>query len=405
MKILFLSPYLPSETSGHAGAQLIFRNMVTLSKTNDIELLSFINKEELNQVKTLERIGIRVKSILYNRNRRNIVGKVQSIASNAIPAMKSLIGKDIFFISKYNKLSMKNLLMRELDNFNPKIIQFEYNVMYHYANLIPNQPKVLVLHDVTTKMMERSYKNSKGIIKKTAKYYQLKNSERLEQKWIRKFEHLITLTVGDKQFLLSKWKDLPSIEVIPPQVPIPELNIIKDKNQICYIGSFNREPNIIALKILLDNIFPEIKKTNSNIKLKIAGKYLPISLKKKIGRMKNVHYYGFVENIDSFLAESILCLAPIFIGSGLKMKNTHALACGTAVLTTSVGAEGIPFSPREGLWVENSISKMIDRCLNLLREPKKLIKAGVRGRKAVSLFFSEEIVTKKFLKLYDRLLK
>ena len=55
-----------------------------------------------------------------------------------------------------------------------------------------------------------------------------------------------------------------------------------------------------------------------------------------------------MKNIDSFINQSSLFIAPIQIGSGLKMKITHALSCGTAVLTTPVGAEGISITDEEG---------------------------------------------------------
>ena len=46
MKVLFITPYLPSETSGHAGAQLIFRNVMALAKNHDVTIASFVDKNE-----------------------------------------------------------------------------------------------------------------------------------------------------------------------------------------------------------------------------------------------------------------------------------------------------------------------------------------------------------------------
>ena len=55
MKILFLSPYLPSENSGHAGAQLIFRNIISLSRKYNITLVCFVNNNEQDEIHKLEK--------------------------------------------------------------------------------------------------------------------------------------------------------------------------------------------------------------------------------------------------------------------------------------------------------------------------------------------------------------
>ena len=124
----------------------------------------------------------------------------------------------------------------------------------------------------------------------------------------------------------------------------------KDARSICFLGSFNREPNIKAVEVLIDQIYPNL---NSDIILNIAGKGLPKSLQSKIDQLDRIQYLEFVEDIDTFLSSQLLMVAPIEIGAGLKMKIPHALSCGTAVLTTVVGAEGIPVSEMEGMFVSN----------------------------------------------------
>ena len=74
MNILFISPYLPSETSGHAGAQLIFRNIVSLAKNHQITLAAFIDSGENDMIKPLINYGINVHTIFYPRNQKSFGG-------------------------------------------------------------------------------------------------------------------------------------------------------------------------------------------------------------------------------------------------------------------------------------------------------------------------------------------
>ena len=72
MKILFITPYLPSETSGHAGAQLIFRNIISLAKIHEITLASFIDSDESSMITDLLNQGIDAYTIHYPRNQKYV---------------------------------------------------------------------------------------------------------------------------------------------------------------------------------------------------------------------------------------------------------------------------------------------------------------------------------------------
>ena len=85
MNILFITPYFPSENSGHAGAQLIYRNIVSLAKKHNIILASFIDSSEHDEIGLLKQKGIGVNTILYPRNQKSIKNKVSSGLRNVCP--------------------------------------------------------------------------------------------------------------------------------------------------------------------------------------------------------------------------------------------------------------------------------------------------------------------------------
>ncbi|MFQ6605863.1 MAG: glycosyltransferase, partial [Fidelibacterota bacterium] len=137
----------------------------------------------------------------------------------------------------------------------------------------------------------------------------------------------------------------------------------------------------------------------------ITGRYLTNHLKRRIDITNGIEYAGFVKNIDQLVAESILCLAPIMSGAGLKMKLTQALQCGTPVITTPVGAEGIPLSEDDGLFVEQDIPAMVERTLALLQAPETLITLGQKARQRVGEVFDSDGILEKLNNLYHQALK
>ena len=104
MNILFITPYLPSEKGGHAGAQLIYRNVIALSKTHNITVVSFEdNNEKMQNITSTVSIDslLRINTMLsnykvgsYNKDRTqidfignnsfidNISGRVNQVRSN-----------------------------------------------------------------------------------------------------------------------------------------------------------------------------------------------------------------------------------------------------------------------------------------------------------------------------------
>jgi len=392
MKILFITPYLPSETSGHAGAQLISRNISMLAKNHEITLASFIDSDESSMTTDLISKGIDVHTILYPRNQKSIIGKMSSGIRNSVAMFNYLKGTEPFFFAKYKRKNMENLISTLVNENRFDLVQVEYNVMHHYKKQIKNIPSVIVFHDISTKVHERGMINGDSTHKKSFEI-----AKRLEPEIGNKFDTVITLTEEDKLYLANLGCET-KIHVIPPQINVPNIDkIAKTPNSICFVGSYNREPNIQAVEILINEVFPKI---SCSVSLNIVGKGLGRKIIQTIHNLEGVNYLGFVDDIDSFIASQMLMVAPIHMGAGLKMKITHSLACGTPVLTTPIGAEGINIGSENGLWIEESIEALSEKCLELMKNGQELEKAGLRGKEAVNRLFSPPRVTTKLNALY-----
>ena len=392
MKILFITPYLPSETSGHAGAQLISRNISMLAKTHEITLASFIGSDESSMTTDLISKGIDVHTILYPRNQKSMIGKISSGIRNSVAMFNYLKGKEPFFFAKYKRKNMENLISTLVNENRFDLVQVEYNVMHHYKKQIKNIPSVIVFHDISTKVHERGIINGDSTHKKSFEI-----AKRLEPEIGDKFDTVITLTEEDKLYLANLGCET-KIHVIPPQINVPNIDkIAKTPNSICFVGSYNREPNIQAVEILINEVFPKI---SCSVSLNIVGKGLGRKIIQTIHNLEGVNYLGFVDDIDSFIASQMLMVAPINMGAGLKMKITHSLACGTPVLTTPIGAEGINIGSENGLWIEESLEALSKKCLELMKNGQELEKAGLRGKEAVNRLFSPQRVKEKLKVLY-----
>ncbi len=398
MKILSICPYLPSENTGHAGAQLIYRNLSFLSKYHSITIACFVNNDERKYQDNLDKLGMSVYTVSFERNESSIFQYLSF--HKIIIAIKSFFSLQPFFLSKYKNKEMVQLVQSigKANTFD--IVHIEYNIMHHYAKLFPNTPIVLTEHDVTTHFKERLYLESSSRLTKTLRYLDYLNWNRLEPRIIRKFNVVTCLTNIDKNYA-EKWARIPPIRVVPPAISVKgNLPQNKHKALMTFVGSFNRIPNIQVIEEFINGLFPYFAQHDIQTTIRIAGKHLSDDLQKKLEKFPNVEYAGFVNDIDTFIAESILFIAPIKTGAGFKMKTTHALACGTPVLTTSVGAEGINITSDEGLFVEDNMIQFAKTCEKLIKQPKYLMEIGKIGQNRVRDQYSIESVGKQWDKVY-----
>ena len=396
MNILFITPYLPSENSGHAGAQLIYRNVVGLSEYNKITIASFIDINEENSLDNLTSYGIDVFTINYPRNQKSIFGKINSVFRNIKPLFSYIKGEEPFFIAKYDKKAMSELILKLLNSNSFDLIQVEYNVMHHYAHLFVNIKSLIIFHDISTKMYE-----SGSLIGKKSNKRSFRLAKKIESNIANKFDGVVTLTKEDKSYLIKLGCNK-KIHIIPPQIKHVEKTLPnKISNSICFVGSFNREPNINSVEIIIDLIFPYI---NKEITLSIVGKDMPTKLASRIKSLDRINYLGFIDDIDSFISSQMLMVAPISIGSGLKMKIPHALSCGTPVITTIIGGEGLEINKEDGI-IKSEINNFATEINKLMLNQSKLISLGEKGRDKVNSYFSKEVVVEKFQTLYKSIIK
>jgi glycosyltransferase involved in cell wall biosynthesis len=406
MKILSISPYMPSEFLGHAGAQTIYRNLISLSEEHEIQVLCFIDPKEKRLLQPLLAKGIKVEYLFKNSfsNKRGI-GYIMVYYRHLITLLRVMFKLEPFFVAKYYDHQMIKRVQSVIDEFDPDIIHIEYNVMNHYNLCSQSKPCVLTEHDISTKLFDRIYKNDSIWYLKVKDWIQYKIWAHYEPRILKRFDAIITVTEEDRSYA-SKWKNLPPIHVIPPPISVKkDVAIRKIPFSLCFVGLLSRRPNHQVVELLINKIFPKLKAALPDITLRIAGKNMSPELIVLCENTEGIIYDGFVNEIDEYISSSSLFIAPIFIGAGLKMKITHSLACGTPVLTTPVGAEGIPFTEKDGLWVEDDIPSIIKKCIELFRQPEQLEKLSQHAKEKVQELFSQEVITSKLTTLYKRIIK
>ena len=154
---------------------------------------------------------------------------------------------------------------------------------------------------------------------------------------------------------------LSNIHPVYDQIAGPE-----NRRHICYVGNFNADQNVDAVRYFIDIILPLIHRENPDVEFHVIGNASEQYIDEFSG--DGVKIIGYVENLFEALNRYRLLVCPLTYGAGVKGKIGDAAAVGLPVVTTTVGAEGLPFLNGDAILVEDDPVKFAERCTQCLTD-------------------------------------
>jgi polysaccharide biosynthesis protein PslH len=153
-----------------------------------------------------------------------------------------------------------------------------------------------------------------------------------------------------------------------------------DGRTMVYFGLLSTVPNIDAVVHFVQDIWPRIVEVCPDARFKIIGGRPPPSLQSLAG--PRIELTGFVSDLRPHLAAAAAVVVPLRLGGGTRLKIVEAMAMGKAIISTTLGAEGIEAVPGRDILVEDQPPAFADAVNRLLAEPDL---AGRIGRSARQL--------------------
>lgn len=195
------------------------------------------------------------------------------------------------------------------------------------------------------------------------------------------------------QIYLRDRRGLRDVEVVPNAVRIPEPSSVPRDPVLLFLGNYRYAPNCAAAEHLAKDIWPRIRATVPGARLVLAGRgaerlRLP-------AEQAGIDVRGFVADLDALYAEVRVVTCPILAGGGTRFKIIEAAAYGRPIVSTTLGAEGIPFVDREEICVADDPERFATACIGLLRDYSRCEELAARSRaRALELYDRDRIVAR-----------
>ena len=129
----------------------------------------------------------------------------------------------------------------------------------------------------------------------------------------------------------------------------------------------------------IQDIWPRIAEAHPDARCKIIGGQPPPSLLALAG--PRVELTGFVEDLRPHLAAAAAVVVPLRLGGGTRLKIVEAMAMGKAIVSTTLGAEGIEAVPTRDLLIENEPAAFANAVNRLLADPDLAARIGHSARR------------------------
>jgi glycosyltransferase involved in cell wall biosynthesis len=184
----------------------------------------------------------------------------------------------------------------------------------------------------------------------------------------------------------------PFQDVSPERVQAVKMKYGLSGKIALFMGLTNFRPNAEALAFLLKDVFPDLVGVCPEAKLAVLGG----RLERRADWLINPGVIPFQE-IPAFIKACDVCLAPIFSGSGTRLKILEYMAAGRPVVATPKGAEGLGIRDGENIVLAEDAHGFKDKILELFADPEAAAAIGRRGRDVVQEEYAWPAIVKQLL--------
>ncbi len=400
MKILFVTPYLPSPP--HFGAQRRLEGLMRgLAASHEVSLLAFAKPgaESEVQLRATREYCRGVITVPYD------VLNVD-VGQKRLLQLRSLASRRSFESLLMQRPEFQRALDAELSEGDYDIVQVEFAQMAGYElkrNLRKPPRFVLDEHNVEYDLTRRTAEAAGSLPRKlynAANWRKLRREERAA--WWR-FDGVALTSERDQQLVQS---DLPGVRttVVPNAVDTEAFHpngTPIDRSTLIFLGAINYYPNTDGVLHFLDDIFPRLLELSPDAKFQIVGMSPPASVLER--QSQSVEVTGFVEDPRPYLDRAAVVVVPLRIGGGTRFKIVEAMAMGKAIVSTRLGAEGIDVVHEKHALLADEPKEFAAQVKRLLDDPELAARLGSEARKLAEERYSWRAAVARLENFYGEL--
>lgn len=391
MKILWVkSDFLyPPDTGGKIRSYNILKQ---LGKINDVNYLCLtVEDPERENVEHIEKICNRVEFLKFKPDEKFSSGFYLSL-------IKNLFSPYPYVISKYRDEGLMKKIREYINAGDVDIVLCDFLEMAINCLDITEVPKVLFQHNVETEIWRRHFKVNRNPLKKGYLYIDYRKYFNYEKMACGKFDDVFVVSDSDSRLLENNF-EIPHTTLIPTGVDVEYFRPgaePDDGNTIVFVGSMDWLPNQDAVEYFVDSIYPLIKQQKPDVRFYIVGRRPPEKIRNLEKADSSIKVTGTVDDIRPYVDRARVYIVPIRIGGGTRIKIYEAMAQKKAVVSTTIGAEGLPLTDGKHIIIKDQPEEFAGAVCGLMKDENAAAQLGENARDFVTGEVSWENIARDF---------
>jgi glycosyltransferase involved in cell wall biosynthesis len=389
MKILFTHKQIlfPHDTGGKIRVLNLLRH---LARWHEIIYLCNLRPGEEKHLQEMRALGLRVETVPREDSRRRSLRYYGEAILNVLTPLPFTVVRNFDPVLKTRAAA----LVRD-ESFDLMICD-GIQMTPHFVDL-PVPAKVLFQHNAEARLLERHAQSDPTWLRRRYMANQYRKMCRFEAEYGARFDAVIAVSEPDRQAFERDY-GWPHVRAINTAVDLDYFQPTgrpEQAGRVVFVGSMDWLPNQDGAWFFINEVWPLIRARRPDATFQIVGRDPPTTLRRLSGR-NGVDVVGRVPDVRPYLEEAAVIVVPILVGGGTRLKIYEAMAMGKPIVSTTIGAEGLVYTPREHLLVADDPTAFASSVLSLLEAPQVRGQMGESARRLVTERFSAETVARQF---------
>jgi sugar transferase (PEP-CTERM/EpsH1 system associated) len=239
-------------------------------------------------------------------------------------------------------------------------------------------PAVMFTHNVESEIWRRHAENKSGVIGTFLYRAQYNRMLRYESRTLARFEGVLAVSDADRDTFARLYPGVITrpVHVVPTGVDTEYFAPDRIRNpesripSLIFTGSMDWLPNEDAMVFFCRDVLPLIRAEEPDVHLTIVGR-TPTPVVKKLAEDSAVTVTGRVDDVRPYMRDAAVYIVPLRIGGGTRLKIFEAMSMGKAVVSTTVGAEGLPVTSGEHVMLADEPRTFARAVVRLIRDVER----------------------------------
>ena len=392
---LCLKPPLPARDGGCIAMNNLTRGLLALG--HDVKILTIVtHKHGFDPLAMGEAY----------MEQTQIEGVFVYTKVNLVDAFSSLVTQDSYNVNRFFSTDFDMALTRILNKTKFDIIHLESLFMTPYIGTIRRRSKakiVLRSHNLEHVIWERMASGTRNPAKRAYVKYLSKKLKEYELSVMHDVDGIAAISHSDEE----RFKDLDCpvpIKTIPFGIDLDAYKPRETMNTpptLFHIGAMDWTPNVEGLLWFLEEVWLLVIDKNSDIQLVLAGRGMNDDLLPT--GVKNVRLMGEVADAKAFMQANDIMIVPLLTAGGIRVKTIEGMALQKAIVTTSIGLEGIDAVGGTQVEIADEPEDFAKAILDLVADSERLKKMGHEARLLAEKSFDNIKIIQDLVDFYTEL--